>query len=492
MNAPTGSKRAEIAVVGAGPAGLSAALAAARSGAQVTLIDNYRQPGGQYYRQPAAEFKALQPESHQREGKDLWEQVAASDVELLHETTVWGAFEGNQLALYGSESPSNLQAEIIILATGAYERTAAFPGWTLPGVMTTGAAQTLLKEQRILPGRRVVLAGTGPLQLVVAAGLVQAGAEVVAILEGSRPLRKGMRRPLDRGIALWGQWDRLREGLSSQLTLRRAGVPFHTGWGVVSAHGHGEVREVTVAQLDDQWRPIPDTSRTLACDTLCCSYGFIPATELARLLGASCEWRPEEGGFVPVRDEHMRTNVPGVFAVGDGAGVGGGPLALIEGQIAGMAAAAQVKANSSHGEDTTAILDEIGRLKPALRQEQRFQELYAELFTPGPGLDELAEPDTIICRCEEVTRADIGEAVRLGADTLDAVKSLTRCGMGNCQGRVCGSLVAALVSQETGRTRAEVGQFRVRPPIFPTPLAALKPIAEDQAANTLQGGGIAR
>ncbi len=249
---------------------------------------------------------------------------------------------------------------------------------------------------------------------------------------------------------------------------------------------------MTIAQLDDEWRPILDTSRRLACDTLCCSYGFVPATELARLLGARCEWQPEWGGFVPIRDEHMLTNVPGVYAVGDGAGVGGGPLALIEGRIAGLAAAAQVRAKSSNGEDTTAILDDIAHLKPALRREQRFQELYAELFTPGPGLDELAQPDTIICRCEEVTRADIGETVRLGADTLDAVKSLTRCGMGNCQGRVCGSLAADLVAQETGRTPAEVGQFRVRPPVFPTPLAALKPVDEDQAANTLQGGGIAR
>ena len=492
MTRPTENKQTEVAVVGAGPAGLSAALAATQAGVQVTLIDNYRRPGGQYYRQPAAEFETLQPEGHQREGKDLWEKVAAAGVEFLTETTVWGAFEGNQLALYGPESPSNLQAEVIILATGAYERIAAFPGWTLPGVMTTGAAQTLLKEQRILPGRRIVLAGTGPLQMVVAAGLVQAGAEVIAILEGSRLMRKGLRRPLSYPAALWGQWGRLSEGLSSQLALRRAGVAFKTGWGVVAAHGQGEVTEVTIAQLDDQWRLIPDTSRRLACDTLCCSYGFIPATELAQLFGACYEWRPDWGGFVPVRDEHMCTNVPGLYAVGDGAGVGGGPLALIEGQIAGLAAAAQVKAKSPNGGDTTAILDGDPRLKHALRREKRFQEIYAELFTPGPGLDELAQPDTIVCRCEEVTRADISEAVQLGADTLDAVKSLTRCGMGNCQGRVCGPLVTALVAQETSCPRAEVGQFRVGPRVFPFTLAALKPVGEDQATDTLQGGGIAR
>lgn len=491
MSGPTETKHTEVAVVGAGPAGLSAALAAAQAGVQVTLIDTYRQPGGQYYRQPAAELETLHPDSHQREGKDLWSKASGAGIELLAQTTVWGAFEGNQLALYGPESPPSLQAQAIILATGAYERIAAFPGWTLPGVMTTGAAQTLLKEQRILPGRRVVLAGTGPLQMVVAAGLVQAGAEVVAVLEGSRPLRKVLRRPWDFVTALWGQWSRMSEGLSSQLTLRRARVPFHTGWGVIAAHGQGEVTEVTIAQLDDEWRPIAATSRRVACDTLCCNYGFIPATELARLLGADCEWRPAHGVFVPVRDEDLATSAPGVYTVGDGAGVGGGPLALIEGQIAGLAAAAQVKANGSDGGDTTSIREQMVGLRAALRRERRFQKLYAGLFTPGPGVDELAELDTIVCRCEEVTREEISEAVRLGADTLDAVKALTRCGMGNCQGRVCGSLVAAAVAQEIGHPRAEVGQFRVRPPIFPIPLAALKPV-DDEAASILQGGGIAR
>ncbi|MEW5961584.1 MAG: NAD(P)/FAD-dependent oxidoreductase [Chloroflexota bacterium] len=464
------TRQVEVAVVGAGPAGLSAALAAARTGAQVLLIDNYRQPGGQYYRQLATEFKTTQPARRQQEGSALWQQVSAAGVELLAETTVWGAFAGNRLALYGAGAPAYLQARAVILATGAYERAAAFPGWTLPGVMTTGAAQLLLKEQRILPGRRIVLAGAGPLQLVVAAGLAQAGAEVIAVLEATPLMRNVLQRPLPYGLALWGQWGRLAEGLSSWLALRTAGVPVYTGWGVVAAQGQAELTGVTIAQLDRQWRPIPGAARSLACDTLCCNYGFTPATELARLLGAHCEWRPERGGFVPVRDNYMQSDVPGVFVVGDGAGIGGAGLAGVEGQVAGLAAAAQVKANGSDWRASAAVSGGLKRLQPALQREQRFQRFYGELFTPGPGLDELAEPDTIICRCEGVSRGQIAETVRQGADTLDAVKALTRCGMGNCQGRVCGPLVTATVAQEAGRTRAETGQFRVRPPVFPVPL----------------------
>jgi bacterioferritin-associated ferredoxin len=303
---------------------------------------------------------------------------------------------------------------------------------------------------------------------------------VVAVLDGSPLVRKMLRRPLQHGLALWGQWNRLAEGLSSWLALRRAGVPFSTGWGVLAAHGQEELSGVSIARLDDAWRPIPGTVRSLACDTLCISYGFVPATELARLLGVDCEWRPEQGGFVPLRDEHMETNIPGVFAAGECAGIGGAGLAAVEGHIAGLAAAAHVHAQASSPAASAGFSQAIERLAPTLRREQRFQQFYAELFTPGPGLDELAQADTIVCRCEEVTSGEIVEAIGQSADTLDAVKVLTRCGMGNCQGRVCGPSVAALVAHETGQSRAEVGQFHARPPVFPVPLPALNPTLEDQ------------
>lgn len=489
MNRTGDVLRTDVAVIGGGAAGLSAALAAAQFGAQVTLIDNYQQPGGQYFRQPAAEFKAPKLLGHQQEGKALWEEVRATGVTILSQTVVWGAFEGNRLALYGPEATFDLRAQAIILATGAYERVAAFPGWTLPGVITSGAAQTLLKEQHVLPGQRVLLAGTGPLQLVVGAELVRAGAQVVAILEGSRLTTKMLRRPLSHGLALWGQWGRLAEGLGAWWTLRRNGVPYYPGWGVVAARGQEQVTGVTVARLDEAWRPIPDASRALECDTLCVSYGFVPTTELAQLLGVRHRWQPELGGFVPDRDEYLQTNVPGVFAAGDCAGVGGGPLALIEGRIAGLAAANQVKAGGTQHRQEAAIPDGMRKLRSRLRREGRFQQLYSQLFTPGPGLDQLAQADTILCRCEGVTPKEIREAVRQGADTLDAVKALTRCGMGNCQGRVCGPLVAAVVARETGGSRGEVGQFRARPPIFPIPLMALKPSVEDQGGISAKKEG---
>ncbi len=466
----------EVAVIGAGPGGLRAALAAARAGAQVTLIDGYGGPGGQYFRQAAAEFRRRDLSRHQREGQALWKKVVAAGVRFLPETLVWGAFEGNLLALHGPGAPAALQPQAIILATGAYDRPVAFPGWTLPGVMTAGAAQALLKHQRILPGKGILLAGTGPLQVVLAAELVRAGAVVVAVLEGARLFRESLRHI----GALWGQWRRMAEGLSSRLTLSRRGVPFRPGWGLVAANGTGQLESATIIRLDSEWRPIQGSEETLACDTLCLGYGFIPSNTLSRMLGARQEWRPELGGEVPVRDRNMETSVVGIYAVGDGAGVGGGPLALVEGEIAGIAAAAR----TGHVADRAERM--IQRLSPLLARERQFQRMYAALFTPEPGLYEWSRDDTILCRCEEVTRGDVRRAVALGAISADEVKAITRCGMGDCQGRMCAHLVVHCLAQETGRPVAEVGLFRPRPPIFPIPITALSRQAENGASDVAQ------
>ena len=460
----------EIVVVGAGPGGLRAALAAAQAGAQVTLIDSHRQPGGQYFRQPASEFHG-EPSRHQREGQALWKQVQATGVRFWAETTVWGAAAGKILSLNGKDAPSVIQAQAIILATGAFERAIAFPGWTLPGVMTAGAAQTLLKEQRILPGKKILLVGTGPLQLVLAAELVRAGAQVVAVLEGAPIFRNGARYL----GALSGQWERIVEGANSWLTLASHQVPYRTGWGIIAASGKQQVEQATIARLDDAWQPVAGSEVQIACDTICLGYGFIPFNALVQLLGATMTWQSELGGQVPVRDSNMQTSVPGVYAVGDGAGVGGAALALVEGEIAGIAAAAQT------GHQAESAAPTIRTLSPSLAREQQFQKMYAALFTPGSGLYALGNDETILCRCEEITLAQVRRAIALGADTAGEVKSITRSGMGDCQGRMCSHLIANVIARETGQAVAQVGMLRPRPPLFPTPITVLGRIPSDHA-----------
>jgi NAD(P)H-nitrite reductase large subunit len=261
--------------------------------------------------------------------------------------------------------------------------------------------------------------------------------------------------------------------------LRRAGVPLRTGWSVIEIRGKGEVEEAVIARLDGSWRPVPGSEQSIRVDTLLLGYGFTPATQLSRLLGCGHDFRRAWGGWIPRRDDNLQTTCPGVYAVGDGAGVGGAALARVEGRIAGLAAARQAGRLAEPAAEAA-----LARLQPALARERRFAAMLGELFTPGPGLYQLASAETIICRCEEVRLAEIRAAVQSGARTVNEVKGLTRSGMGNCQGRICGELVARAIAAEAGLPGSDserieaAGVFTVRPPIYPLPLAALAEIAD--------------
>jgi NADPH-dependent 2,4-dienoyl-CoA reductase/sulfur reductase-like enzyme len=464
----------ELAVVGAGPAGIAAALTAADAGVETVLLDSQPRPGGQYFRVNACAVSGVTTDGNVTQDGILRYKLADSPVHVLTDTLVWGAFpaadgRGWELALHGPHAPARVIAQTLILATGAYDRPIPFPGWTLPGVMTAGGVQAFLKGQRCVPGRRFLLSGTGPLQIAVAASLVQAGAEVVALLEASR---LGL-RDLRHVPALWGQWPRLAEGLGYWRTLRAARVPFRLGWSVLAARGRGQVEEAVIGRLDPSGRPIAGSAETLAVDTIAIGYGLLPSTELSRLLGCAHDFRLELGGYIPRRDAELRTSQPRVFAVGDGAGIGGAELAQIEGRIAAVAAARDLGRLSEAAAGAA-----IKREQPGLARQRRFAALLGARFAPAPGLYALADDDTIICRCEEVTLGAIHRAVADGAADVNAVKGLTRTGMGHCQGRVCGELIARIIAAETGHAgdpaaTMAAGCFTARPPIHPLPLAAL-------------------
>ncbi len=464
------TERVDVVVVGAGPAGMEAAITAAEAGADVTLIDSYPRPGGQYFKQLPDSFHSDDHTPQAKQAETMFRRLERAKVHLLTDTIVWGAYpasdaKGWLLTLHGPGVSNCLQTEALVLSTGAYDRPIPFPGWTLPGVMTAGAAQIMLKHQRMLPGRRVLLSGTGPLQLAVAAQLVYAGVEVLGVLEGARLGWHSVRHT----PAMWGQWARLREGWEYWRTLRRAGVPFRFGWSVVEARGDGEVQEAIIARIDSDWQPIPGSQQTVAVDTVIIGYGFIPSTELSRLLGCQHDFMPEQGGYVPRRDDEMQTSLPGVYAVGDGAGIGGVELSRVEGRIAGLAVARQLGRL-----DDDAARAAIARQRPILARERRFARMLGELFTPGPGLYTLATDDTVICRCEEVTRGEISEAIAAGCHTVIWVKRATRAGMGLCQGRICGHLVARLIAEQTEQNVDQVLPDTIRPPVRPIPLDTLE------------------
>ncbi|MCZ6533067.1 MAG: FAD-dependent oxidoreductase, partial [SAR324 cluster bacterium] len=326
----------ELVIVGAGPAGLAAAIRAVEGGARVCVIDEAPAPGGQIYRQPPAAFRVPSGAAGDKDklrGEALLSRFRElpAGIEFMGGTAVLGLFEHKTLALFRAGRTLEIQAEALILATGAWERSVPCPGWTLPGVFTVGGCQIMLKSQHILPGRRVLVAGTGPLLLVLANQLARAGAQVVAVLEASSLTGLALAPQL-----LWGHWGLLAEGLGHLRALRRAGIPFLQRHTILAARGEGQVSEAVIGRLDRNWAPVPGSERSLEVDALAVGFGFVPNTELTRMALCAHRFDAELGGWVPERGQHMETTQPGIFAAGDGAGVAGAVVAEIEGRLAAL------------------------------------------------------------------------------------------------------------------------------------------------------------
>jgi NADPH-dependent 2,4-dienoyl-CoA reductase/sulfur reductase-like enzyme len=463
----------EVAVVGAGPAGLGAAYAAMQAGCAVTLIDSYARPGGQYYKQMPSEFQARSPGAlHHRFGpaQRLMPALQAhSKVTILTGTTVWSAQAADSkgavtLYLNDDTTSSELHSLSVVLAPGAFDRALPFPGWDLPGVMTAGAIQSLVKSQRVLPGRRIVLSGSGPFLMPVAAALAQAGAQVLGVYEATHP-----RHWVRHAPQAWGHWDKLREALDYAGILRKYRVPVKFGRAVVRAEGDGRVRRVAVARLDAGWSPIAGSEQYVEVDTLGLGYGFVPSIELAQLLGCALRYDPLQAGFFVQHDASMESSRKGVFVAGEIAGIGGSSVARPQGAIAGLAAARKLgRLSAARAREAMAP-----HLKE-LHHQQAFARLLHRLYPVPKGWFDWLTPETIICRCEEVSYARVKEAVtQFGATDAKTVKNITRCGMGLCQGRVCGSNVAAITSALSDRPPEEVGTLAARPIVKPVMLGAM-------------------
>ena len=415
----------EVLVVGGGPAGLSAAIAAAEAGAGVVLLDERAAPGGQYAKPLAESHADAAPDAQFRIGLDLRDRARRAGVRLETDSVVWGGFAPDEIAALVHGRAVTFRPRRLILAPGAHEAPAPMPGWTLPWVMTTGALQTLVRAQRVCPGENVLIGGSGPLNLQLACELLACGVRPVAVVEAaSRPGAAGWR-------ALWRMARHapglLRDGLGMLARLRRAGVPVLWSARVVAAQGEDRVRAVQVVDARGE--------RTLEADVVALNLGFQPEVGLARALGI-----PHR--FVDVGLGHLATETDGdgrtacktVFAVGDGAALGGARVAMARGRLAGLAAARDLGRRAP--DDVLA--------RAALARASAFQDALWGLFRVPAALPDALPDSTIVCRCEEVTAGRLRAELAAGLASLPALKKATRAGMGRCQGRFCAATIARL------------------------------------------------
>ena len=450
--------RHDIAVVGAGPAGLAAASTAARAGASVVLIDAAPRPGGQFWRHrdggiaqdadlhhALATFRRLMPGTGVRylPGHQVWTVAAGEDGCTVR-------------ALTPEQREITIAASYLVLAPGAYDRQVPFPGWDLPGVMAAGGAQALLKGQGVLPGQRVLVSGTGPFLLPVAAGLAARGATVVGVHEAGHP-------------AAWAAhpaaaFTKLPEALGYLRVLGRHHVPVRYRSAVVAVEGDGQVSAAWVAPVTPNGRMLRDRATRVPVDVVAVGWGFTPQLELP--LAAGCLTRLDgDGSLVVVVDDDQFSSNPRVLVAGEATGVGGAALAVTEGTIAGAAAGAAAAGRPLPAREQTRLRRRRARLR---RFAQVLQRVYP---VPAGWADDLAD-GTLLCRCEEVTVGQLREAVDLGATDVRTAKLLSRAGMGWCQARVCGYPASCLVARWTGAPYDPSGVAE-RPVAAPIPLGSL-------------------
>ncbi len=453
----------DLIIIGAGPAGLAAAIEAAAAGVQALVLDEGTEPGGQMYRAVARRPRGTLAcmDANYWEGVDLVQAFLASGAAYAPRAMVWSLGTarpgpGLELGISLGGASCLVQARRVILATGAHERPMPVPGWTLPGVMLAGAAQIALKTSALVPGGKVVLAGCGPLLYLLAGELLSAGVQIKALLDTT-----------DRG-----QWlkalGHLPEFLGSpylakglKLILRvRASVRWHGNVDALEAQGDGRVRRVRF-RARGRWRE-------LDADLLLLHQGVVPDINLPGAAGCALGWNPGQRCFQPRLDPAGETTVPGLAVAGDAATVGGAALAKVSGRLAALEALVALGAL-----DTARA---AARREPLVRAQghlARGRKFLDTLHQPRTAFLVPGDDQTIVCRCEEVRAGQLRAAIALGVPGVNQLKAFLRCGMGPCQGRMCAATVTEMMAAGGRMAPQEAGTFRPRPPVKPIPLAEL-------------------
>ncbi len=461
---------ADLLIVGAGPAGMAAAVQAGALGLDVVVVDEQPAPGGQIWR--GVETVAASPRgavlgAAYREGLEAAARFRASGARYLAGAQLWSLEPGFRAFVTQAGQASVLRARTVILATGAQERPVPFPGWTLPGVLTVGAAQILLKTSGQIPRAPVWVAGSGPLPLLYLVQLLESGGQIAGYLDTTP--RGRLARVLPHVPAALGALGDIAKGLGWMRRLRRAGVPVVTSVADVEALGSGRLDGI-------RYRTAAGAAVSVPAELLLVHEGVIPSLHVPLSLGCAVAWRDDQDCFAPVLDQWGESSVAGVYVAGDGAGIGGARAAVQRGQLAALGCAARL--------DRPVPAGVAAAVRRRLARALAARPLLDALFRPRPTIVAPAD-ETIVCRCEELTAGDIRAAAgAAGAGGLgpNQLKAFTRAGMGPCQGRQCGQTITRILAAAGGRPLDEVGSFRIRPPLKPVTLGELASLDEADAA----------
>ena len=455
-------KKVDLVVLGAGPAGVAAANVASKEGAEVVIIDENSSAGGQIYRAPPNEF---QPQNsfksdEFREGEKQRNILENSNLTALFKHRVWSVSSDLVVSTVGPNGLSSWHARSLIIANGALERIIPFPGWTIPGVIGLAASTILLKSQYVLPGQSTVVAGCGPLLIAVANGIIKSGGKVSAIIDlnSKSDWIKAFPRLLSRP-------DQLFKGMSWFANIMKAGIKLYGGHAVTNTKQVDNVLRISIAPINSAGSILDSKNlKIVEGDCLAIGHGMFPSTEITRLLKAKHIYDPLKGGWVPLIDDDFRSSIPGVYIAGDATGISGAFSAVQKGRIAGMAAVRDLNVMSSQ-KYKAKIKSELIILK----KNENFGKAAVRLMKFRPELIQTITSETFVCRCEDVFRSEIDEAIESGARDLNQLKAWTRCGMGPCQGRTCSEAIEAILASKVG-SRELAGQWTGRTPLRPVPI----------------------
>ncbi|MFK7741758.1 MAG: FAD-dependent oxidoreductase [Planctomycetota bacterium] len=429
--------RADVGIVGAGPGGMACAAKLARAGLRVVVLDEGNRAGGQIFRQlpPGMQSNGVLQEAPSHDhGHELIDGFEQANLTYVSGATVWDV-QPRRLWFEHEGRSRLLQCPHIVLAPGAYDRCVPFPGWTLPGVMTAGALQVMVRGFGVSPGKRALVCGSGPLLLPTVTSLLSAGVEVVAALEASSRWRALRAVP---GVAFNAARRKEAGWYMKQLLKARVGLKW--GWTVFACEGDGKVERAVIGKVDSSGRPRPGTERTIDVDVVGAGFGLVPSVELGLRLGARSHFLAARGGHCLVVDDEQRTSVPNVFAVGEICGIGGAECASAEGSLAAAAILREVRGQSVPPD-----------LQRTVKRERSASDTMLGAFAPLPGIAELARPDTIVCRCEDVSQLRAQQAAEIHGDSLRGIKMGCRAGMGPCQARICGPALQAMATGDGSR-----------------------------------------